>query len=142
VRHPQRYCLRKELEFQPNMVNFADGWCPVGMRFSKLRQFCGGIATVIPGTPTVESHFNVINREYDEVRGSLTEFSLAGILHSNRQAFCIAKAGLLHCSSKRPKHMKHSSAQRMLDILPYPFPVKRTKTQAIPYHPRPTPEID
>jgi hypothetical protein len=52
--------LREELEIQPSIVSFADGWRPLGVRFSKLRQFCGGIATVFPGMPTVESVFSVI----------------------------------------------------------------------------------
>jgi hypothetical protein len=72
--------LREELEIQPSIVSFADGWRPLGVRFSKLRQFCVGIATVFPGKSTVESDFSVINWEYDEFRGSLTEFSLEGSL--------------------------------------------------------------
>jgi hypothetical protein len=89
--------LREELEIQPSIVSFADGWRPLGVRFSKLRQFCGGIATVFPGTSTVESDFSVINWEYDEFRGSLTEFSLEGILQCKQ--------------FKRLQGMKHSTAQ-------------------------------
>jgi hypothetical protein len=72
--------LCEALELQPSIVSFADGWRPLGQRFSKLRQFCCGIATVFPGTSTVESDFNVINWEYDEFPGSLTESSLEGNL--------------------------------------------------------------
>jgi hypothetical protein len=87
--------LREELEIQPSIVSFADGWRPLGVRFSKLRQFCGGIATVFPGTSTVESDFSVINWEYDEFRGSLTEVSLEGILQCKQ--------------FKRLQDMKHST---------------------------------
>jgi hypothetical protein len=109
----------KSFEIQPSIVSFVDCWRPVGVRFSKLRQFCCDIATVIPGTSTMESHFNVINWEYGEVRGSLTEFSLEGILHCNQ--------------FKRLQDMKHSSALHTLDILSYPFPANAAKNRAIPY---------
>jgi hypothetical protein len=78
-------------------VSFADGWRRLGVRFPKLRQFCGGIATVFPGTSTVESDFGVINWEYDEFRGSLTEFSFKGILQCKQ--------------FKRLQGMKHYTAQ-------------------------------
>jgi hypothetical protein len=58
-----------------------------------------------PRTSTVESDFSVINREYDEFRGSLTEFSLEGILQSKQ--------------FKRLQDMKHSSALRTEDIVSY-----------------------
>jgi hypothetical protein len=112
LRLPRRTCLCEELEMQPSIVSFADDWRLAGVRFSKLRLFCGGIETVIPGTSTGESQFSAINWEYDEVRGSLTEFSLAGIWHCKQR--------------KRSQDMKHSSARRTLDILSYPFPVKCT----------------
>jgi hypothetical protein len=68
--------LLEALELQPSIVSFADGWRPLGERFSKLRQFCCGIAPVFPGTSTVESDSSVINWGYDEFRDSLTELSL------------------------------------------------------------------
>jgi hypothetical protein len=55
-------CL-KSFKFNPSKVSFADGGRPVGVRFSKLSKFCGGIATVIPGTSTVEFQFSVTNSE-------------------------------------------------------------------------------
>jgi hypothetical protein len=58
--------LAAALEKQLDTVSFSDGWEPLGHRFPKLRQFCGGIATVFPGMSTVESDFSVLNWEYDE----------------------------------------------------------------------------
>jgi hypothetical protein len=87
--------LREELEIQPSIVSLADGWRPLGVQFSKLRMFCGGIATVFSGMCTVESDFSVINWEYDEFRGSLTEISLEVILQCKQ--------------FKRLQDMKHST---------------------------------
>jgi hypothetical protein len=47
---------------------------------SKLRQFCGGLATVFPGTATVESNFGMLKWEYVKFRLNLSELSLEGIL--------------------------------------------------------------
>jgi hypothetical protein len=68
------------LEKQSNPVAFSDGWEPFGQHFPKLRQFCAGIATVVPGTSTVESDFRVLNWECDEFRSSLTDFSLESVM--------------------------------------------------------------
>ena len=46
-----------------------------------LCQFVGGLASVFPGTSTVEADFSVIGWEKDEYRTALTNFSLEGILH-------------------------------------------------------------
>lgn len=77
-----------------------------------LRKFCGGLAAVFPGTSTVESDFSVINWEYDEFWGLLTEFSLEGILQCKQ--------------FKRLQDIKHSTALHTYDILSYPVLVKRS----------------
>jgi hypothetical protein len=68
------------LEKQSDLVTFREGWEPFGQHFPKLCQFCAGIATVFPGTSTVESDFSVLNWEYDDFRSSLTDFSLEGVM--------------------------------------------------------------
>jgi hypothetical protein len=70
----------QKLENHSDIVEFREGWDPFGQRFPKLRQFCAGIATVFPGTSTVESDFSALNWEYDEFRSSLTDFSLQGVM--------------------------------------------------------------
>jgi hypothetical protein len=60
----------------PTPLHSATGGSLFGQRFPKLSQFCAGIATVFPGTSTVESDFSVLNWECDEFRSSLTDFSL------------------------------------------------------------------
>jgi hypothetical protein len=50
----------------------------------ELKRFCGGLASVFPGTATVESDFSLSNWEKDDYCASLTDFSLEGILHSKQ----------------------------------------------------------
>jgi hypothetical protein len=56
-------------------TGFSEARHSLGTRFSKLR-----LATVFPGTATVESDFSVLQWEYDEFRLTLTELSLEGIM--------------------------------------------------------------
>ena len=41
-------------------TGFEQGWACTGGRFPVLREFCGGLATVFPGTATVESDFSIV----------------------------------------------------------------------------------
>jgi len=59
---------------------FERAWDKVGPRFSKVREFAGGLATVFPGTATVEADFSAINREANDARSCLLDLSLEGIL--------------------------------------------------------------
>ena len=46
---------------------FEDGWKCIGRgRFEILKDFCGGLATVFPGTATVESDFSTVNYEKND----------------------------------------------------------------------------
>jgi hypothetical protein len=66
------------------MDGFNQSWASLQVRFPKLIEFCGGLATVFPGTSTVESDFSVLNWEFNEFRKSLTDFSLEGIMQSKQ----------------------------------------------------------
>jgi hypothetical protein len=68
------------LEKQSDPVVFSDRSELFGQRFLKLRQFCACIATVFPGTSPVESDLSVLKWEGDELRSSLTDFSLEGVM--------------------------------------------------------------
>jgi hypothetical protein len=72
--------LLDSLRKRGTSIGFEEAWQPLGIRFAKLRQFCGGLATVFPGTATVESDFSVLKWEYDEFRSTLSELSLEGIM--------------------------------------------------------------
>ena len=54
---------------------------PLGGEFQDLQRFCGAIASIMPGTSSVESDFSLINWTKDPFSQSLTDFSLESILH-------------------------------------------------------------
>lgn len=53
-------------------------------KFPLLCLFVGALASVFPGTSTVESDFSMIGLEKDCYRSNLTDFSLEGILQSKQ----------------------------------------------------------
>jgi hypothetical protein len=71
--------LSDHLAKQGPRTGLADAWRPVRLRYLSLKQSCGGLASVFPGTATVESDFSVLKWEFAEYRSSLTAFSLEGI---------------------------------------------------------------
>jgi hypothetical protein len=66
------------------MTPFRESWKLLEGRFEELVDFSGGLATIIPGTATVESDFSVIGWEKDIYRNALTAFSLEGLLHARQ----------------------------------------------------------
>ena len=72
------------VESEKQLGSFAEAWAPFDNRFEPLKRFFGGLATVFPGTATVESDFSLINWEKDDFRAQLTDLSLEGILHSKQ----------------------------------------------------------
>jgi len=64
--------------------DFRKAWRPLGNRFPYMLRFAAGLASVMPGTTTVEADFSTINYEKDDHRSALTSFSLEGILHSRQ----------------------------------------------------------
>jgi hypothetical protein len=65
---------------KPN-ASFEDYWSPLGNKYNDLKNFCGGVASVMPGTSCVESDFSLINWVKDPNSQQLTDFSLESILH-------------------------------------------------------------
>jgi hypothetical protein len=66
------------------MTAFRESWKLLEGRFEELVDFAGGLATIFPGTATVESDFSVIGWEKDICRNALTAFSLEGLLHARQ----------------------------------------------------------
>ncbi|KAH6563213.1 hypothetical protein BASA60_010803 [Batrachochytrium salamandrivorans] len=71
-----------------------DGWGLLGLRFPALFEFAGGLATVFPGTSTVEADFFRLRREKDIFRQSLSDFGLECVLHAQQHK------GLLKITTK------------------------------------------
>ena len=88
--------LRDAIKSSTSTASFIDGWKCIGSgRFEKLKEFCGGLGTVFPGTATVKSDFSVMNYEKNDYRTALTDLSLEGILHSKQYKMI---EGFKHCS--------------------------------------------
>jgi hypothetical protein len=75
---------------QLSTQSFHKCWSPLGNRFSELRAFCGGIASVMPGTSSVEADFLIINWTKDANSKQMTDFTLESILHC-KQHFKLQK---------------------------------------------------
>jgi hypothetical protein len=60
--------LKIVLQSTTSTDGFQESWEILGARFPTLRDFCGGLATIFPGTSSVESDFSILNWEFDEFR--------------------------------------------------------------------------
>ncbi|KAH9563585.1 hypothetical protein CY35_05G133100 [Sphagnum magellanicum] len=63
---------------------YRDAWTSLHNTYPLLEKFVGGLATIFPGTSTVESDFSVVKYEKNKNRMSLTDASLKGILHAKQ----------------------------------------------------------
>ena len=76
--------------------SFKDCWNPLpASEYRELREFAGGIATVMPGTSSVEADFSLINWHKNPNSKSMTDFSLESILHSKQHTRLAALASKL-----------------------------------------------
>jgi hypothetical protein len=76
--------LREALQKQGSATSFKDS-CAVRQNcFIPLQEFCGGLATLFPGTAVLESVISVVNYETSANRQSLSDISLEGILHAKQ----------------------------------------------------------
>jgi len=73
--------MLQNAEAHSAIQSFEQCWNPLGNEFEDLRRFCGAIASVMPGTSSVESDFSLINWTKDPSSRNLTDFSLESILH-------------------------------------------------------------
>jgi hypothetical protein len=63
---------------------FEECWECVAARVPLLYDFFGGLATVFPGTATVEADFSELKWTKDDYSASLSDFSLEAKLHSRQ----------------------------------------------------------
>ena len=69
--------LRDLIDASNMATSFNQGWkCVSDAMFAEIKEFCGGLATVFPGTATVESDFSIVNYKKDEYRTALTDLRL------------------------------------------------------------------
>jgi hypothetical protein len=60
--------------------SFNQAWEPAGHRFSSLRRFAAGLASVMPTTSRVDADFSFINYRKNEYNAALSDLSLEGVL--------------------------------------------------------------
>jgi len=77
---------RKAIDATTTNTTFDDAWNALSSRFSTLRAFCGGLASVFANTASVEGDFSILKWEMDEFRSSLTHLSLEGIFQAKQRS--------------------------------------------------------
>jgi hypothetical protein len=53
--------LAQQIRYRLATVSFSESSAPLGTTLRRLRQFCGGLAAIFPGTPSVELDYGAIN---------------------------------------------------------------------------------
>jgi hypothetical protein len=72
--------LKDDIDSLSSSSSFKDGWSLLGVQFLNLMEYCGVIATLFPGTNTVESDFSILRWEKDLFRKRLSNFGLKGVM--------------------------------------------------------------
>ena len=76
--------LKEYLSKHTQNTFFQDSWKILNGRFPLVEKFCGGIATVFPGTSQVESDFSLVKGAKNDQKIALTDLSLEGVLHAKQ----------------------------------------------------------
>jgi hypothetical protein len=76
--------VKSSIDSFDNSAAYRDAWIGLHNTYPLLEKFVGGLATIFPGTSTVESDFSVVKYEKNKNRMSLTDASLEGILHAKQ----------------------------------------------------------
>ncbi len=83
------YCeeagIKNSLDVLWGVQSMKECWSPLDKSYDLLCTFCGGIATVMPGTSSVEADFSSINWIRDPNLSRMTDFSLESILHCKQR---------------------------------------------------------
>jgi len=79
-----RIPLQSALNSCDEKTTFDEAWSIVKGRFKYLLRFCGGVASVFPGTSQVESDFSIVKCEKTMFKKALVDLSLGGILHAKQ----------------------------------------------------------
>ena len=64
------------IQAMDDYIAFDDAWGSLHLRYPLLCMFFGGLASVFPGTATVESDFSIIWYEKDDYQTALINFSM------------------------------------------------------------------
>ncbi len=77
--------MRDIIDKHNHTTMFNDAWdCALGW-FERLCSFCGGLATVLANTTSIESDFSILKWELDENRTALMHLSFEGIFQAKQR---------------------------------------------------------
>jgi len=76
--------VKSSIDSFDDSAAYRDAWIRLHNTYPLLEKFVGGLATIFPGTSTVENDFSVVKYEKNKNRMSLTDASLEGILHAKQ----------------------------------------------------------
>jgi hypothetical protein len=76
--------VKSSIDSFDDSAAYRDAWIGLQNTYPLLEGFFGCLATIFPGTSTVESDFSVVKYEKYKNRLSLTDASLEGILHAKQ----------------------------------------------------------
>ena len=76
--------VERSIDIFDGGVAYRDAWNRLHNTYPFLKRFVGGLATISPGTSTVESDFLVVKYEKTRNRMCLSYASLGGILHAKQ----------------------------------------------------------
>jgi hypothetical protein len=79
--------LKEGIDSLSGRSSFQDGWSLLSSRLPNLMGYCGVVATLFPGTSTVESDFSILRWEKDCFRKGLSDFGLEGVLQAKQFLF-------------------------------------------------------
>ncbi len=71
-------------EVDEDKMDFDNAWKHLSKTYGKLHEFFGGLATVFPGTATVESDFSHLKMTSNSHVTNMTDFSLESKLHAKQ----------------------------------------------------------
>jgi hypothetical protein len=76
--------VKSSIDSFDDSAAYRDAWTGLQNTYPLLERFVGVLATIFPGTMSVESDFSVVKYEKNKNRMSLTDASLEGILHAKQ----------------------------------------------------------
>jgi hypothetical protein len=82
--HHRQPDVKSSVDSFDDSAAYRDAWIGLQNTYPLLERFVGGLATILPGTSTVESDFSVVKYEKNKNRMSLTDANLEGILHAKQ----------------------------------------------------------
>ncbi|CAM6010567.1 unnamed protein product [Sphagnum balticum] len=79
--------LKGDINSLSSNSSFKNGWSLLRARFPNLMEYCGVVATLFPGTNTIESNFSILRWEKDLFHKRSSNFGLEGVMQAKQFLF-------------------------------------------------------